>query len=289
MKVCERISEVRNFVKEKQKENKDIAFVPTMGYLHEGHLSLMRTARKENDIVIASIFVNPTQFSPEEDLEEYPRDLDRDTRLAKEVGVDMIFAPEVEEIYSSNHVTKVEVEGLTDYLCGASRPGHFSGVCTIVTKLFNIVTPDRVYFGQKDAQQVLIVKRLIEDLNFDIEIKTVSIAREEDGLAISSRNEYLDEEEREAATVLFESLQLARKLIESGERNAEAVKEKLVQKIKAEPLAKIDYVEIVNQNTLESVEKIKGEILIALAVYIGETRLIDNVMLEVNNNDAPDA
>lgn len=285
MKICKKISEVRNFVQTKRKAGKEIGFVPTMGYLHEGHLSLMREARKENDVVIVSIFVNPTQFGPGEDYEDYLRDLDRDSDLAKEVGVDMIFAPEVEEIYSPAAATTVEVVGLTEHLCGASRPGHFDGVCTIVTKLFNIVDPDCVYFGQKDAQQVLIIKRMVEDLNFDLEIRTVSIAREDDGLAISSRNEYLEEKEREAATVLFDSLQLAKELIEAGEKNAEIIKKRMTQKIEAKPQARIDYVEIVDQNTLESVTEIKGEILIALAVYIGKPRLIDNLMLEVGEDD----
>ncbi|MBM7625021.1 pantoate--beta-alanine ligase [Sporohalobacter salinus] len=282
MKICKQINEVRDFIKQQCKTGKEIGLVPTMGYFHQGHLSLMKKAKEENDIVVVSLFVNPTQFGPDEDYNEYPRDFNRDLRLAKEVGVDMIFAPEVDEIYLSQAATKVVVEDLTDYLCGASRDGHFTGVCTIVTKLFNIVDPDRAYFGQKDAQQVLIIKRLVKDLNFDLEIVTVPIQREEDGLAISSRNKYLNSEERGAATVLYETLQLAKDLIDQKERDAKVVRKKLINKIETEPLAEIDYVEIVNQTTLKTLTEIKGKILIALAVYIGDTRLIDNLMLEVS-------
>jgi pantoate--beta-alanine ligase len=245
----------------------------------------MSTAEEENDVVVASIFVNPTQFGPGEDYEEYPRDLERDADYAANVGVDAIFAPDVNEMYNPDHATKFELAGITEKLCGASRPGHFSGVCTIVTKLFNIINPDRAYFGQKDAQQVLVIKRMIKDLNFDIDIKRVAIAREEDGLAISSRNKYLSDSEREAARVLSKSLQLAKELIDSGKKDAGQIKKKLIDKIKKEQLAKIDYVEIVEQETLQSIKEIKGKILIALAVYIGKTRLIDNIMLEVKDND----
>ncbi|MCK8824893.1 pantoate--beta-alanine ligase [Fuchsiella alkaliacetigena] len=281
MEVCRQINEVREFVKEQKREGQEVGFVPTMGYLHQGHLSLMKEARKDNDIVVVSIFVNPTQFEPDEDYEEYPRDLERDLKLAAEVGVDLVFAPEVEEVYSTQSLTTVQVADLSDRLCGESRPNHFTGVCTIVSKLFNIVGPDRAYFGQKDAQQVLIIKRLVKDLNFEIEIVTVPIAREKDGLAISSRNKYLNESEREAALVLYNSLQLAKKLIIAGEKNAEIIKTKIVERIKGEPLAELDYVEIVDQNTLASLSEVKNKVLIALAVYIGQTRLIDNIMLEV--------
>ncbi len=283
MELCKRINEMRGFI-EQQKVEQEIGLVPTMGYFHQGHLALMEKARKENDIVVVSIFVNPTQFGPDEDYGEYPRDLDRDLKLAEEVGVDMVFAPEADEIYFPEAATKVMVEGLTDHLCGAKRDGHFSGVCTIVTKLFNIIDPDRAYFGQKDAQQVAVIKRLVKDLNFDLEIATVPIQREEDGLAISSRNKYLDVEEREAATVLYNALQLAQDLINQKERDARAIKNRLINKIEAEPLAEVDYVEIVSQVTLESLTEIEGELLIAVAVYIGDTRLIDNLMLEVSND-----
>ena len=281
MQVFKKISPLRAKIKKEKKSGQEIGFVPTMGYLHQGHLALLEQAREENDIVVLSIFVNPTQFGPDEDLEEYPRDIERDLKLAEKVGCDLVFIPEADEIYSPQAATKVIVEGLTNKLCGASRDGHFAGVCTIVTKLFNITLPNRAYFGQKDAQQVLVIKRLVKDLNFDLEIKTVNIVREADGLAVSSRNKYLNSKERKAGLVLFDSLNLAKKLITTGARDAEFVKEKIKEKIANEPLAKIDYVEIVTQNSLETVEKISGEILIALAVYIGETRLIDNLMMEV--------
>lgn len=282
MKIYKSINEIREFIKKQQKAGKEIGLVPTMGYFHQGHLALMEKAREENDIVVVSLFVNPTQFGPDEDYDDYPRDLDRDLELAEKAGVDIVFAPEADEVYLPQAATKVMVEGLTDHLCGAAREGHFTGVCTIVTKLFNIVDPDRAYFGQKDAQQVLVIKRLVKDLNFDLKIVTVPIQREEDGLAISSRNKYLDSKEREAAIVLYQTLQLAKELINQGKRDAEAVKGRLVNRIEAEALAEIDYVEIVDQSTLESLAEIKGEVLIALAVYIGDTRLIDNLMLEVS-------
>lgn len=281
MEIFKTISEVRKYVKQERRAGKTIGFVPTMGYLHQGHLTLMKEAKKDNDIVIVSIFVNPTQFGPTEDYEQYPRNLEYDATLAKEVGVDIIFAPEVEEVYLKGAVTTVRVDGLTDRLCGASRAGHFDGVCTIVSKLFNIVNPDKAYFGQKDAQQVLVIKKMVADLNFDLEIITVSIVREADGLAMSSRNKYLNQKEREAALVLYRSLQLAEQLVAAGETDAKLIKEEIIKLINQEPLAKIDYVEIVNQDNLEDINKIQGEILIALAVYIGETRLIDNLMLEL--------
>ncbi|WP_134114048.1 pantoate--beta-alanine ligase [Orenia marismortui] len=281
MKIFNKISELRDYVKERRKESKSIALVPTMGYLHQGHLTLMKKAKEDTDIVIASIFVNPTQFGPTEDYEAYPRDLERDVNLAKEVGVDIMFAPETEEIYLKDELTTVTVDSLNERLCGASRPGHFDGVCTIVSKLFNILNPDQAYFGQKDAQQVLIIKKMVDDLNFDIEIVTVPIVREEDGLAMSSRNKYLNKEERKAALVLYSSLKLAKKLIASGERNANLIKEEMISLINQEDLAEIDYVKIVKQSNLEEINEIEGQILIALAVYIGQTRLIDNLMLEV--------
>ncbi|PRX35805.1 pantothenate synthetase [Orenia metallireducens] len=281
MEIFKTISEIRKYVKQERRAGKTIGFVPTMGYLHQGHLTLMKEAKKDNDIVIVSIFVNPTQFGPTEDYEQYPRNLEYDATLAKEVGVDIILAPEVEEVYLKGAVTTVRVDGLTDRLCGASRAGHFDGVCTIVSKLFNIVNPDKAYFGQKDAQQVLVIKKMVADLNFDLEIITVSIVREADGLAMSSRNKYLNQKEREAALVLYRSLQLAEQLVAAGETDAKLIKEEIIKLINQEPLAKIDYVEIVNQDNLEDINKIQGEILIALAVYIGETRLIDNLMLEL--------
>ncbi|WP_408955459.1 pantoate--beta-alanine ligase [Natroniella sp. ANB-PHB2] len=279
MEVVKEISEVRGFIN--QSEEQAVGFVPTMGYLHQGHLALIEQAREENELVVLSIFVNPTQFGPDEDYEEYPRDLERDLELARNGGVDLVFMPDADKMYKNNAATKVEVTGLTGKLCGASRAGHFSGVCTVVSKLFNIVNPTRAYFGQKDYQQVLVIKRMVEDLNFDLEIVTVPIVREEDGLAISSRNKYLNQAEREAALVLFDSLQRAKELIDNGERNAKAIGEVLSNKIEAEPLAEIDYVSIVDGNNLEKIDQISGRVLIALAVYIGETRLIDNLVVEV--------
>ncbi|MGM0501436.1 MAG: pantoate--beta-alanine ligase [Bacillota bacterium] len=281
MKVYQTIDGIKGFIA--GQDDKSIGFVPTMGYLHEGHLALMKQAKKENDVVIVSIFVNPTQFGPGEDYDQYPRDIDRDAELAASVGVDAVFNPDSSEIYTPNFSTTVEVSGITDKLCGARRPGHFSGVCTIVTKLFNIITPRRAYFGQKDAQQVAVIKKMVRELNFDIVIKTVPIVREEDGLAVSSRNKYLDQEQREAATVLYEALQLAKKMVRNdGCREGKAIREQTIEFIEQEPLADIDYVEVVNQNDLEQAEVIEGKVLIAVAVYIGETRLIDNLMMEVN-------
>ncbi|OCL25693.1 pantoate--beta-alanine ligase [Orenia metallireducens] len=281
MEIYHRISDIRDYVKARRREGKKIGFVPTMGYLHQGHLTLMERAKEENDIVIASIFINPTQFGPDEDYEDYPRNLEHDAKLAKGVGIDIIFAPKVEEIYLKNACTRVEVDDLTTKLCGASRPGHFRGVCTIVTKLFNIVNPDRAYFGQKDAQQVLVIKKMVEDLNFDVKIVVVPIVREEDGLAMSSRNKYLSTKEREAALILFKSLTLAKNMIEAGKRDANLIKSQIIKNIENEPLARIDYVHIANEKNLKEVDLVTGKILIALAVYIGETRLIDNILLEV--------
>jgi pantoate--beta-alanine ligase len=281
VEIYHRISDIRDYVKARRREGKKIGFVPTMGYLHQGHLTLMERAKEENDIVIASIFINPTQFGPDEDYEDYPRNLEHDAKLAKGVGIDIIFAPKVEEIYLKDACTRVEVDDLTTKLCGASRPGHFRGVCTIVTKLFNIVNPDRAYFGQKDAQQVLVIKKMVEDLNFDVKIVVVPIVREEDGLAMSSRNKYLSTKEREAALILFKSLTLAKNMIEAGKRDANLIKSQIIKNIENEPLARIDYVHIANEKNLKEVDLVTGKILIALAVYIGETRLIDNILLEV--------
>ncbi|MBM7557167.1 pantoate--beta-alanine ligase [Halanaerobacter jeridensis] len=268
---------MREFI---NKEEGSIGFVPTMGYLHQGHLALVEKARQENDLVIVSIFVNPTQFGVGEDYEEYPRDLKRDTKLAETGGADAVFAPSVDEIYNPDHGTVVKIEGITENLCASSRPGFFEGICTIVSKLFNIINPDRAYFGQKDAQQVLVVKKLVAELNFAVEIRTIPIVREADGLAVSSRNQYLNDEERESATVLYRALELAEEIINEGERRVEVVKEKISSLIKEET-DNIDYIEIVKQNSLKNLSEIKGSVLIALAVYIGQTRLIDNLMLEV--------
>ena len=247
-----------------------------MGYLHEGHKSLIDAARKENDRVVVSIFVNPMQFGPTEDLESYPRDLKKDAALCEAAGVDIIFHPEPEEMYADGFCSYVDMNGLTTELCGKSRPIHFRGVQTVVLKLFHIVTPDRAYFGQKDAQQLAVIRRMVKDLNVDTTIIGCPIIREADGLAKSSRNTYLSPEERKAALVLSRSLKLGKKLIEDGEKDAKKVIAAIRGEIEKEPLAKIDYVEIVDWNTLEPVDSTEGEILTAMAVYIGKTRLIDN-------------
>jgi len=277
MEVIESIKKMQARADELRREGK-LGFVPTMGYLHEGHLSLIRAARKECKYVVVSIFVNPTQFGPSEDYQRYPRDLERDRRLCEKEGVDIIFAPTPEEMYPPGYCTYVEVAGLSDVLCGASRPGHFKGVATVVTKLFNIVKPHVAYFGQKDAQQALIIRRMVEDLNFDIDIRVLPIVREKDGLAMSSRNTYLSQEERRAARVLYKALMHAKSLLDSGVRDAGRLRQEMLNIIEAEPLAKVDYVEIVDYSNLKPLKEIEGEVLIAVAVWIGNTRLIDNIL-----------
>ncbi len=276
MKISGKIDEVRAQVKEWKKQGLSVALVPTMGYLHEGHKSLMERARKENDKVVVSIFVNPMQFGPNEDLESYPRDLDRDSKICEAAGVDLIFHPEVEEMYGPDFHAYVDMHTLPEKLCGASRPVHFRGVQTVVSKLFHIIPADRAYFGQKDAQQLAIIRRMVMDLNFDIEIIGCPIIREEDGLAKSSRNTYLSEEERKQAVILNQSLEAAMDAINAGERDAAKVKQIIIDKLHTCPLAKIDYVEVVSFDTIQPIEKVEGAVLIAIAVYIGTTRLIDN-------------
>ncbi|OEF99873.1 pantoate--beta-alanine ligase [Vulcanibacillus modesticaldus] len=280
MKVFKKIKEIKSYLGEQIKQGMTIGFVPTMGYLHEGHLSLIRYAAKDNDIVVVSVFVNPTQFGPGEDLEKYPRDLDRDIRLAQQAGATVLFTPEVEEMYPNGYKTYVEVEQITGTLCGASRPGHFRGVTTVVSKLFNIINPNRAYFGQKDAQQSIVIKRMVKDLNMDIEIIVCPIVRESDGLAMSSRNVYLNKDEREQAVVLSQSLFMAKEMIQNGEKDALKIKKAIIKMIKEKPLADIDYVSIVDIETLTDVSEINNKVLIALAVRFGKTRLIDNIMAE---------
>lgn len=260
---------------------KRIGLVPTMGYLHEGHLSLVREAKQQSDIVVMSIFVNPTQFAPSEDFEDYPRDFNRDVKLAETAGCDIIFYPDVNHVYPMNYLTFVTVEKITEVLCGASRPAHFRGVTTIVAKLFNIVKPHLAVFGQKDAQQAIVIKRLVEDLNFNIQIIVAPIIREEDGLAMSSRNIYLTPGQRKQATILYQSLMAAKKLIEAGERKAQAIKAHIREIIETQPEAVIDYIEIVDTMGLEPQIILKGETLIALAVRIGKPRLIDNIIVQI--------
>lgn len=279
MKIEATIKAVREQVKEWRKQGQSVALVPTMGYLHEGHLSLMKKAKEQNDRVVVSIFVNPIQFAPNEDFASYPRDLEHDAALCESVGVDLIFHPEAEEMYLDGFSTYVDMDGLTTGLCGKTRPTHFRGVCTVVNKLFNIVAPDRAYFGQKDAQQLSVIRHMVRDLNMDIEVVGCPIIREEDGLARSSRNTYLSEEERKAALILSKTIFLGQKLIEEGERSAEVLLLKMRENLASEPLAKIDYVEAVNALTIENITELKGEVLVAMAVYIGKTRLIDNFLV----------
>ena len=278
MKIVETVKEVREQVKEWKKQGLSVGFVPTMGYLHEGHKSLMDAARKGNDKVVVSIFVNPMQFGPTEDLATYPRDLDHDAALCESAGVDLIFHPEAEEMYEKDFCSFVDMTGLTEGLCGKTRPIHFRGVCTVVNKFFNIVTPDRAYFGQKDGQQLAVIKRMVRDLNMDIEIIGCPIVREEDGLAKSSRNTYLSPEERKAALILSKTVALGKELAKT-EKDANKVVEAMKKNIETEPLAKIDYVEAVDALSMAPVEKLEGTCMLAMAVYIGKTRLIDNTLI----------
>lgn len=276
MKIAETVNEVREQVKKWRREGLSVGLVPTMGYLHEGHKSLIDKAVEQNDRVVVSVFVNPIQFGPSEDLASYPRDLQRDAALCEEAGASLVFHPADEEMYFDDFCTYVDMDDLTKGLCGKTRPTHFRGVCTVVSKLFNIVAPDRAYFGQKDAQQLAVIRRMVRDLNFDLEIVGCPIVREADGLAKSSRNTYLSEAERKAAVILHKGLTEGENLLKSGEMDAAKIADAIKGKIESEPLAKIDYVEVVDWNTLKPIEKVQGEVLAAVAVYIGKTRLIDN-------------
>lgn len=280
MKIVKTIEEVRSAVKAWKAEGLTVGLVPTMGFLHEGHESLILRAAKENDRVVVSDFVNPTQFGPGEDLESYPRDLNRDAALCENAGASLLFNPEPSEMYAEDACTFVDMRALTGELCGKSRPIHFSGVCTVVSKLFNIVTPDRAYFGQKDAQQLAVIRRMVRDLNFGIEIVGCPIIREADGLAKSSRNTYLSDEERKAALVLSRAVKLGQEMAESGEKSADAIVAAMKKVIEAEPMAKIDYVQAVDAVSVEPVSEMKPPVLVAMAVYIGKTRLIDNFIYE---------
>lgn len=278
MKIVSTVEEVRKQIKEWKMQGQSIGFVPTMGYLHEGHKSLIDCARKENDRVVVSIFVNPMQFGPAEDLADYPRDLEHDTQICESAGADLIFHPEPEEIYAGDFCSFVDMSVLTEGLCGKTRPVHFRGVCTVVTKLFNIVTPDRAYFGQKDGQQLAVIRRMVRDLNMDIQIVGCPIVREEDGLAKSSRNTYLSPEERKAALILSQAVRLGAELAKT-EKDAGKVVLAMKNKIQTEPLARIDYVEAVDALSMQPVKTLEGGCMLAMAVYIGNTRLIDNVLV----------
>lgn len=279
MQIIKKIDELRPIIKAWRREGLTVGLVPTMGYLHEGHKSLIDRAVAENDRVVVSDFVNPTQFGPNEDFESYPRDINADAALCEAAGADIIFNPEADEMYD-NALTFVDMNKITKVLCGKTRPIHFSGVCTVVSKLFNIVTPDKAYFGQKDAQQLCVIRKMVKDLNFDIEIVGCPIIREADGLAKSSRNTYLSADERKAALCLSRSLETGKKMIENGETSAAKVVDTIKSEIEKEPLAKIDYVEMVDLNNLETLETVQKPLLCAMAVYIGKTRLIDNFILE---------
>lgn len=280
MKIVTTIEEAKEQVREWKSQGLTVGLVPSMGYLHEGHASLMKAAVSQMDRVAVSVFVNPTQFGPNEDYDSYPRDLDHDIAVCEEQEVDMIFHPSVEEMYGKNYNTYVTMETLGDELCGRSRPIHFRGVCTVVTKLFNILTPDKAFFGQKDAQQLAIIKRMVKDLNMNLEVVGCPIIREDDGLAKSSRNTYLNPEERKAALILSKTIFMGQKMVEQGERDVKTLLDAMKANIETEPLAKIDYVEVVDGETMQKVEKIEDSVLVAMAVYIGNTRLIDNFIYE---------
>jgi pantoate--beta-alanine ligase len=279
IQVVHTIKEVREAVKQWRKEGLTVGLVPTMGFLHEGHKSLIDKAVEQNDRVVVSVFVNPMQFGPTEDLDKYPRDLAADTRLCDAAGANLIFNPEPSEMYPGHFTSFIDTTETTELLCGAVRPIHFRGVCTVVGKLFNIVQPDRAYFGQKDAQQLATIKRFVRDLNFPIEIVPCPIVREADGLAKSSRNTYLNPAERQAALILSQSLKKGQAAIEQGERDAQKVISIIRENLETEPLARIDYVEVVDFENVQRTPKIEGETLVAIAVYIGKTRLIDNFIV----------
>jgi pantoate--beta-alanine ligase len=276
MKVVETINEIKQL---RLKLPEPVGFVPTMGYLHEGHLALVRQARAENSSVLVSIFVNPTQFGPQEDFDKYPRNPKRDLAMLEKEGVDLVFMPSVAEMYPSQFDSWVEVGKVAERLEGATRPGHFRGVATVVAKLFNIVQPDKAYFGQKDAQQALVIKKIVADLDMNLEVVIVPTVREPDGLAMSSRNTYLNPEERKAATVLYQALSLAQKLWSQGEKDAQTIRQQMTDLIKKQPLADIDYISIADAETLDELDKVRPPAVVSLAVRIGKTRLIDNVVL----------
>ncbi len=279
MKICRSIDEMRAASREVRREGKSLGLVPTMGALHDGHLSLVRAAKAQCDLVAASIFVNPLQFGPNEDLAKYPRTFDRDRELFMQQGVDFIFAPSVEEMYPPGAVTYVTVEGLSDKLCGRSRPGHFRGVTTVVSKLFNVVEPDRAFFGQKDAAQTTIIRRMVHDLNIPVQIVVCPIVREHDGLAMSSRNAYLDAQERKSALVINRSLRAVQKRFDQGERKVRPLIEAGSQVFVQEPSVRLDYFEIVDPETLDPVDDLSLPALVAVAAFVGKARLIDNIVL----------
>ncbi len=282
MEIITKVNQMQMLAKDIKKNNRSIGLVPTMGYLHEGHLTLVRASKRDTDVTVVSIFVNPIQFGPKEDFSRYPRDFERDRSMLEKECVDYIFYPSIDEMYQPDFSTTINVEGVTKNLCGASRPGHFQGVTTVVGKLFNIVLPDKAYFGEKDYQQLVTIKKMVKDLNFPIEIIGMPIVRENDGLAMSSRNSYLSEEERKSALCLYKSILLAKEMVIMGKKNIKDIIIAIEELIKKTPFTKIDYVKICDPETLECIEdgNIDGKKLLALAVFIGNTRLIDNAILE---------
>jgi len=283
MKVYRSVRSLAKKVFEIRKHNKTIGLVPTMGFLHDGHRSLIKKARQDTDCVIVSIFINPAQFGPKEDLKKYPKSLKKDLGFCEREGVDIVFAPEAEEMYPENYATYVNVGNITDALCGASRPGHFQGVATVVTKLFNITMPDIAYFGHKDAQQAIVIKKMAEDLNMSVNIKVMPTVREKDGLAMSSRNVYLSREERIQAQSIYKSLKLAKELFNNGEMDSWKIINKIKRVISKQPDARVEYIKVVDIRDLKDIKKISGKVLIAIAVWIGKTRLIDNVVLKTGS------
>jgi pantoate--beta-alanine ligase len=282
MEVAKTTESVRNLIKAARGKGKKIGFVPTMGALHIGHISLIEKAKQQTDFVVVSIFVNPTQFGPSEDFEKYPRPFEADLEICKKAGVDIVFAPSSQELYKRDNLTWVNVEKLTEKLCGQSRPGHFRGVTTVCAKLFNIVAPDIAFFGQKDAQQAIVIKRMVADLNMPVEIIVCPTVRQADGLAVSSRNQYLTEREKKDATYIYKSLEECRKLIDSGTTDSKAITVQMRKILNQAPSIKIEYISIVDAETLQTIDSIAGRVLIAIAVKIGSTRLIDNILVDVN-------
>lgn len=276
MQVIKTIQAMKERSSQARREGEVIVFVPTMGFFHEGHLSLMREGRKLGDLLVVSLFVNPTQFGPNEDFKNYPRDFEKDRKMAEGVGTDILFAPEAGEMYPPDHQTVVRVEKVTRNLCGRSRPTHFQGVATVVTMLFEIVMPQVAIFGEKDYQQLVTIKQMVSDLHMNVEVVGMPTVREADGLAMSSRNTYLLPEERKAALSLYRSLQKAKELLQKGEQNAHRILQEMKRILQAEPLVRMDYIQVCDARTLEDVERIEGDVVVALAAYLGKTRLIDN-------------
>ena len=281
MEVTGSIEQVRSCVKDVRSQGKSVGFVPTMGALHAGHVSLIKAAKEKCDFVVVSIFVNPTQFGPDEDFDKYPRPIEKDAVICEQAGVDLVFNPTASEMYKAENITWVDVEKLAEHLCGRSRPGHFHGVTTVCAKLFNIVRPDFAFFGQKDAQQAIIIKRMVADLNMDMEVVICPIVREDDGLAMSSRNKYLSAEQRSQALLLHKSLLHGEKLVKEGLRDCAEIKQQMTEILNGSPLISVEYISIVDIETLADVEEITEMALIALAVKLGQTRLIDNIIVDV--------